>query len=75
MGIKVKEWKELTDYRTPEWMRKAKFGIYTHWGVYSVPKIRPNVSWYPYKMYQEGTDRLLITANISDIRQKRDIKI
>ena len=57
MGIKVKEWKELTDYRTPEWMRKAKFGIYTHWGVYSVPAFGPNVSWYPYKMYQEGTDQ------------------
>ena len=55
MGIKVKEWKELTDYRTPEWMRKAKFGIYTHWGVYSVPAFGPNVSWYPYKMYQDGS--------------------
>lgn len=53
MGIKVKDWKELTDYRTPDWMKKAKFGIYTHWGVYSVPAFGPNVSWYPYKMYQE----------------------
>ena len=57
MGIKVKDWKELTDYRTPDWMKKAKFGIYTHWGVYSVPAFGPNVSWYPYKMYQEGTDQ------------------
>lgn len=57
MGMKVKEWNELTSYQTPEWMKKAKFGIYTHWGVYSVPAFGPNVSWYPYKMYQEGTDQ------------------
>lgn len=53
----VKEWNELTSYQTPEWMKRAKFGIYTHWGVYSVPGFGPNVSWYPYKMYQEGTDQ------------------
>ena len=57
MGSSVKEWEELTRYQTPEWMKKAKFGIYTHWGVYSVPAFGPNVSWYPYKMYQEGTDQ------------------
>ena len=57
MEIHVKKWDELTSYRTPEWMKKAKFGIYTHWGVYSVPGFGPNVSWYPYKMYQEGTDQ------------------
>ncbi|MHC4504129.1 MAG: alpha-L-fucosidase, partial [Planctomycetota bacterium] len=26
----------LLDYRCPEWFRDAKFGIYLHWGVYSV---------------------------------------
>ena len=55
--MRVKEWEELTSFQTPEWMKKAKFGIYTHWGVYSVPAFGPNVSWYPYKMYQEGTDQ------------------
>ena len=57
MGIKAKTWDELTNSSTPEWMKKAKFGIYTHWGVYSVPAFGPNVSWYPYKMYQEGSDQ------------------
>ncbi len=55
MGLNIKEWNELTNYRTPEWMKNAKFGIYTHWGIYSVPAFGPNVSWYPYRMYQEGS--------------------
>lgn len=57
MEIKVKTWDELRNYSTPEWLKKGKFGIYTHWGIYSVPAFGPNVSWYPYKMYQEGSEQ------------------
>ena len=42
-------WSELQHYNVPKWLRDAKFGIYTHWGVYSVPACGPNASWYPYK--------------------------
>ena len=57
MDTKVKTWSELNNYCTLDWMKKAKFGIYTHWGIYSVPAFGPNVSWYPYKMYQEGSEQ------------------
>ena len=57
MEIKARTWEELTNSSTPDWLRKAKFGIYTHWGVYSVAAFGPNVSWYPYKMYQEGSEQ------------------
>lgn len=31
-------WKSLSKHtEVPEWIRDAKFGIYTHWGVYAVP--------------------------------------
>ncbi len=31
-------WESLYKHNpVPEWLRDAKFGIYTHWGVYSVP--------------------------------------
>ena len=30
-------WESLSSYRVPEWYRQAKFGIFIHWGVYSVP--------------------------------------
>lgn len=48
-------WRSLKRHQTPPWFQEAKFGIYTHWGVYCVPAHGPNVSWYPYNMYIEGT--------------------
>ncbi|MGW4897101.1 alpha-L-fucosidase [Kitasatospora sp. NPDC004240] len=37
----------------PEWFRDAKFGIYFHWGVFSVPAF--GSEWYPRNMYRSGT--------------------
>lgn len=39
------------DYQCPDWFRDAKFGIYLHWGVYSVAE---HGEWYPRQMYLEG---------------------
>ena len=47
--FKEKEMKEFPK----SWFKKAKFGIYAHWGIYSVPATGPNVTWYPYWMYRE----------------------
>jgi alpha-L-fucosidase len=55
MTLNPKPWSELTNFHTPRWLKENKFGIYTHWGVYSVAAFGPNVSWYPHLMYQEGT--------------------
>jgi alpha-L-fucosidase len=41
----------LLDYQCPEWFRDAKFGIYLHWGAYSVAE---QGEWYPRNMYIEG---------------------
>jgi len=30
-------WESLSKNPIPEWLKDAKFGVYTHWGVYSVP--------------------------------------
>jgi len=43
------EWSSLANYTIPEWYQDAKFGIFIHWGVYSVPA--HNGEWYPRKMY------------------------
>lgn len=48
-------WNSLREHPIPKWFQDAKFGIYTHWGIYSVPACGPNVTWYPYNMYREGT--------------------
>ncbi|MEC3905746.1 alpha-L-fucosidase [Tamlana sp. 2201CG12-4] len=43
-------WESLaTNNKEPEWFKDAKFGIYFHWGVYSVPAF--NNEWYPRWMY------------------------
>lgn len=46
------DWRSLRTHQTPQWFRDAKFGIYTHWGIYSVPAAGPNVSWYAHNMYR-----------------------
>lgn len=48
------DWKSLSNYKIPEWYQDAKFGIFVHWGVYSVPAY--GSEWYPRNMYQPGTD-------------------
>jgi len=49
------EWTALKNYQVPEWYRDGKFGIWTHWGVYSVPAYRGEhaAEWYPRWMYMD----------------------
>lgn len=42
-------WNSLAQHRTPEWLQKAKFGIFIHWGIYSVPAFANE--WYSRNMY------------------------
>ena len=43
-------WESLRDnYRVPAWLNEAKFGIFIHWGLYSIPA-RIN-EWYIKHMY------------------------
>jgi alpha-L-fucosidase len=46
-------WESLRRYRVPQWYQDAKFGIFIHWGVFSVPAFANE--WYPRNMYIEGT--------------------
>jgi len=43
----------LSNYTVPEWYRDAKFGIFIHYGVYSVPAYGDE--WYGHWMYMNGT--------------------
>ena len=47
-------WKSLSTYECPEWFQDAKFGIYAHWGPYSVARGIQNTDWYGHHMYEEG---------------------
>ncbi len=46
------DWESLRTYEAPEWYKDAKFGIFIHWGVYSVPAF--GNEWYPRNMYIPG---------------------
>jgi alpha-L-fucosidase len=46
-------WDSLGAYRVPAWYRDAKFGIFIHWGVFSVPAF--GNEWYPRNMYRQGS--------------------
>jgi alpha-L-fucosidase len=46
-------WGSLQTAKVPEWYQDAKFGIFIHWGVYSVPAF--GSEWYPRLMYQQGS--------------------
>jgi len=46
-------WQSLKEYKTPAWFEDAKFGIFIHWGVYSVPAF--GSEWYPREMYRSNT--------------------
>jgi len=46
-------WQSLSGYPVPKWYADAKFGIFIHWGPYSVPGF--GNEWYPRNMYLKGT--------------------
>lgn len=46
-------WDSLSEYEVPKWYKKSKFGIFIHWGVYSVPAF--GSEWYSRNMYIQGS--------------------
>ena len=55
-------WASIQSHEAPEWYHDAKFGIFTHWGLYSVPAYAeptgklhqvPWDTWYKHNAYAE----------------------
>jgi alpha-L-fucosidase len=44
-------WDSLKQYKTPDWFRDAKFGIWAHWSAQCVPE---QGDWYARQMYIQG---------------------
>lgn len=51
-GPFIASFDSFQQYDIPDWYQDAKFGIFIHWGVYSVPAF--NGEWYPRKMYSSN---------------------
>jgi alpha-L-fucosidase len=43
------DWESLKAYSVPAWYEDAKFGIFIHWGIFSVPAF--DNEWYSRNMY------------------------
>lgn len=46
-------WESLSQYRIPDWYKNNRFGLFVHWGCYSVPAVESE--WFPRQMYQKDT--------------------
>lgn len=53
-GVFQPTWQSLKQFKTPEWFRDSKFGMWAHWG----PQCQPEQGdWYARSMYDEGSDQ------------------
>lgn len=58
------DWQSLDMRETPSWWTDAKFGIFIHWGLYSVPDFAPvNEVKGVYEKYAEHYYNRLLTGN------------
>lgn len=70
------DWRSLDKRPMPEWFEDARFGIFIHWGVYSVPAYRPleeglyasYAEWYYARVYKnkESGGKAFHDANYGD---------
>ena len=47
------DWKSLSGYEVPRWYQGLRFGIFIHYGLFSVPAY--DSEWYPRMMYIKGS--------------------
>ena len=66
------DWESLQKFEAPDWYRDAKFGIFIHWGVYSVPAF--GNEWYPRNMYPADRRNTSITSRLTDRRTSSDTR-
>lgn len=53
-GFYKPNWASLSDREVPKWFKEAKFGIFVHWGLYSIPAF--NNEWYSRNMYKKDSE-------------------
>lgn len=52
-GFFKDDWDSLSRHETPKWFKESKFGIFIHWGLYSVPAF--GSEWYSRNMYIQNS--------------------
>ncbi len=67
-AVYAPQWNSLDNRPVPEWWLDAKFGIFIHWGVYSVPAYAP-VGHYA-EWYQHALETNAHEGKVRDFHQK-----
>src|SRR5215218_3500977 len=65
-------WASLNTRKMPAWFQQDKFGIFIHWGTYSVPAFAPVIpnsgysyaEWYWYRLHEKQKDFLAFHNNV-----------
>ena len=64
-------WASLVEgYRTPDWFRDAKFGIWAHWSAQCVPEAG---DWYARNMYIQGHPQY--EHHVRDVRPSDQVRL
>lgn len=58
----IPSWEELDARPLPSWYDQAKFGIFIHWGVFSVPSYGSEWFWYYWKDMQPDVYGAFVNA-------------
>jgi len=62
-------WESLDKRPVPEWFKEAKFGVFIHWGVYSVPAWSPKGQYAEW--YQHSLQAKAFKGKVTDYHKNR----
>lgn len=65
------EWEKLRNQPVPKWLEDGKFGIYTHWGLYSIPGNPQASNTYIRYMYKDGLDESKQDFKVGEFHKER----
>lgn len=69
--IYTDNWESLDSRETPQWFSDAKFGIFIHWGLYSVPAFSTKGTYAEWYGHALNGDTSIMNQN--QLRRHRDI--
>ncbi len=64
-------WEALRNRPIPKWLEDGKFGIYTHWGLYSIPANNETSNTYIRYMYKDRVDAKKGETKVSTFHKAR----
>ena len=64
-------WEKLRNQPIPKWLQDGKFGMYTHWGLYSIPANNETSNTYIRYMYKDRVDAKKGVTKVSTSHRQR----